>query len=103
MYDIVKFLQLKFTKDGLQMTPSLPRDEYKITTKLVGYSQTKDRITGYYKPLVNGTYKVEMDLVNVGCTFRKLKVNGIETPANFSGSKVSFEGTADGSLTWELS
>lgn len=61
LYDIVKFLQLEFHVNGFKMTPSIPKDEYKVSTKLIGYQQTKKEISGYYKPLKGGKCRVEIN------------------------------------------
>lgn len=102
LYDIVKFLQLEFHVNGFKMTPSIPKDEYKVSTKLIGYQQTKKEISGYYKPLKGGKCRVEINLMYVKNKFTKLFVNGIEHDFSLNNNSVSFMVDIDDELTWKL-
>lgn len=102
LYDCVKFLQPKFTKEGVEIKPSLPKEEYQIKTKLIGYTQTKEKITGYYQPLQCGSYKVTLDLSALDKTFSVVIVNGTQVDADLGSGIISFEGMADTKLVWEI-
>lgn len=102
LYDTMKFLQLEFTKEGLRMTPSVPRDEYKVTSKLIEYKQTNNKISGYYNPLIAGEYTISIDLSNVGRNFSKLIVNGNEQKIDLDREAIIFKGEANTTLIWEL-
>ena len=94
LYLIFKLLQLNFNRDGVSMTPSIPREEYEISSKLIGYIQTKTKISGWYAPLVDGTYTFELDLRNVALCANTLQVNSVNTPYEIKDTKIIFKATS---------
>jgi len=102
LYDIFKLLQLEFSGAGVKMTPSIPREEYKIKSKLIGFEREKDKISGYYYPVVPGEYTIEVDVKNLNMVFKKLVVNGESIEIDYNSTTITFRGKADRKLEWCL-
>ncbi len=102
IYDTVRFLQPIYTREGLELTPSLPKDTFRFSSKLLGYEQTPEAIGGHYRPLTSGTYTITIDTANINHKPTSVFVNGELVEATFDGTRITFAGEANDTLTWEL-
>lgn len=62
LFNITHLIGVNFTKDGIEFTPSLPKDEFRFTSSLLGFTRTKEGFSGWYAPLKEGTWKFALTL-----------------------------------------
>ncbi len=105
LYNIIHLIGAKFTKEGLEFSPSLPEEIYDFSSPLLGFKKSEDVYSGWYDPLVEGNWKVslklEYDELN---QFVKLEVNDLENEINIEGEQIVFYGKSElkKPLRWKL-
>ena len=77
LYSAAKLMGVEFTEKGLTLAPCLPLDSYRFTTRLVGLEKSAAAYTGWYSPLVAGTWTISLRLpVHEAARATHLVVNG---------------------------
>ena len=102
LFNTKHLIGLEFTKEGLEIIPTLPFEEYSYSTPLFGLSKSKEGYSGWYAPEKEGTWKVTIKLAkNEIKKFSSVSINGIKKPLSITENKVSF--TAKGTpLKWAI-
>jgi hypothetical protein len=81
LYDVAKLMGVEFTPEGVELTPSLPKDEYRFASPLVGLEKSKKGYSGWYSPIVAGTWQVTLHIPeNQRSHITNLEVNGEKKP-----------------------
>ena len=81
LYDVAKLMGVEFTPEGMELTPSLPKNEYHFTSPVVGLEKSKEGYSGWYSPSVAGKWQVILRIPeNERSLFTKLEVNGKKKP-----------------------
>ncbi len=62
LYNITSLMGIRFTKEGLIISPKIPKDEYSFNTPLVGFIRTKSDISGWYNPSNFGKWRIEIQM-----------------------------------------
>ena len=105
LYSVAKLMGTEFTEQGVDLAPSLPKDEYRFTSPLLELEKTKQGYRGRYSPMTAGTWRITLKLgekernrVSV------LTVNGKDQKLTSEGDKVVLTGASapDRPLTWSL-
>jgi hypothetical protein len=106
LYDTLKLIGAEFTPEGLTLSPTLPHDSYRFDSPLLGLEKSRDGYSGWYAPLLGGTWEVTLDLLEQDRSrFSRLEVNGQVQQIPFRvGGSVRFSGeSAPGQpLRWSL-
>ena len=106
LYTITKLIGVEFTPEGLTLTPTLPLESYRFSSPLFGMEKTPQGYSGWYEPLVPGTYTIEFCPPQAESPrFARLEVNGSELAVQRSSSgTISFSGeSAPGKpLRWKV-
>jgi hypothetical protein len=93
LYDIPKLLDVEFTPQGVEFTPSLPQPEYRFGSPLLGLEKSVGGYSGWYSPQTAGIWQVTLHLPEgEGNRFTALEVNGRSQPITRTGA---------GALQWE--
>jgi hypothetical protein len=93
LYTIVKLIGLEFTEEGFILAPSLPKDEYEFSSPLLGLKKSKGSYSGYYAPLMKGTWKIEFMLnADEIERFNRVEINGKEAKLVREGQFITFSG-----------
>jgi hypothetical protein len=77
LYSASKLLGLEFTPEGLDLAPTLPLDEYRFTSPLVGVIKTATGYEGWYAPSKAGEWRVRLKLAG-----RTLERRGKSAPGS---------------------
>jgi len=105
LYCTTKLIGTKFTSEGVEFTPTLPKDEYKFSSPLFGFEKSKDGYSGWYYPKVAGTWKISLKL-NKDETklFSTIEINEKEEKITIEGDKIIWSGISapDKPFRWEL-
>jgi cellobiose phosphorylase len=105
IFNLIHLIGANFTKDGIEITPSLPKEEYYFNSPLLGFSKSKQGYSGWYKPNISGRWKITLKLKDEEIsTFHFLKVNNKEEDINIREHSITITGNSakDKPLTWEL-
>ena len=102
LYTAVHFLCPNYTGAGISLTPSLPKEQYRIESPLLGYAQTETEIRGHYRPVRSGPVTVAIDLCRHPFSVQNLEVNGHPASFELHGTVLSFTGEADPELRWKI-
>ncbi|NVM36436.1 MAG: hypothetical protein HWN81_12630, partial [Candidatus Lokiarchaeota archaeon] len=83
LYNIIHLIGAKFTKEGIELSPSLPKKQYYFSSPLLGFKKSDDGYSGWYAPLVEGNWKVTLKLDTDELNqFVSLEVNDSENDIN---------------------
>ncbi|MFX0061249.1 MAG: GH36-type glycosyl hydrolase domain-containing protein [Candidatus Hermodarchaeota archaeon] len=94
LYTATKLIGLNLTPEGIEFSPTLPKDEYKFTSPLIGFEKTKDGYSGWYTPQVAGNWKISLKLSEDELKiFKTIKVNGKEEELKSSDGRLVWSGT----------
>jgi hypothetical protein len=105
LFNTIHLLGIKFSPEGMEYAPILPKDEYSFSTPLVGIEKSPDGYSGWYHPSVPGTWKIIVELdENEIKTLKVLEINGKEVSITSEGGSIFFSGenTPDIPLRWAL-
>ncbi|MCK5151248.1 MAG: hypothetical protein KAQ65_05395, partial [Candidatus Thorarchaeota archaeon] len=105
LYDVSKLLGIEFNPEGIDIMPTLPKDEYRFTSPLLELEKSRTGFKGRYAPLTGGTWKISVKLNDSDMKrISSLTVNGIRIEAVYEEGKIVFSGvsTPDAPLEWEI-
>ncbi len=105
LYNLVNLTGIKFTSEGVEYTPTLPKDEYKFHSPLVGLEKTPSGYEGWYAPSIAGTWKITLTLPQEQAkAFSNIEVNGKAIDFNFVNDQIILRGesTPDKPLRWAV-
>ncbi len=105
LYDITRLMGLTFTRNGVEINPSLPKDSFKLITSLFGLIKSHDGYSGWYHPKKEGKWNLsfkmsEDELKNI----KSISINGAKSDYSIDKGFLLFigENKGDKSLKWEI-
>ena len=99
LFDTMMFLLPESTNDGIKLKPSLPFDEYEITSPLLGYKQGKNELSGWYCPKTANTYKI---VIEVDFEVDELYVNGKNIEYVSDNHSITFNVKNTSMINWQI-
>jgi hypothetical protein len=105
LYSTIKLAGVEFSSAGIDFTPRLPMDEYRLSSPLLGFARTSKGYSGWYAPLRTGKWKITIKLLDADLSKIKIvEVNGRAEEIIFQDGAVVFYGTGGQSepLRWRL-
>ena len=106
LYDIVKLVGVEFTPEGMVFAPTLPLEEYRFNSALLGFEKSIDGYSGWYEPLTGGNWQISVKLPEEERSrLDHLEVNRREQPAQIDADGIlrfSGESSSDKPLRWSL-
>ncbi|MHA1751522.1 MAG: GH36-type glycosyl hydrolase domain-containing protein [Candidatus Helarchaeota archaeon] len=105
LYSVIKLLGIEFSPNGLEIKPSIPKDEYEFYSPLIMFKKTENGYTGHYSPNKIGNWKISIILPeNEIENIEKLEVNGKSIMFNKEQDRIEFEGksSAKNPLKWTI-
>ena len=106
LYNLIHLIGVKFTKEGIEFSPSLPKEKYNFSSPILGFKKSEVGYSGWYAPLVDGNWKVTFELDDDELNqFVRLEVNDLESEINIEEKKIFFWGKSklNKPLRWNLS
>ena len=103
LYNVTHLIGIKFTLEGVEFTPNLPKDEYDFSTPLLGFKKSNDSYSGWYAPTVEGVWKITLALSESEAQlFKTLEINEKEEEFELQGNKIIWKGrsTINKPLQW---
>jgi hypothetical protein len=106
LYNTLHLIGAKFTVEGVEISPIIPKDEFKFSSPIIGIEKSKNNYSGWYKPLMKGTWKITLRLKSeeIRNTI-SLEVNGKKDDFNIIEDKIIFYGKSEynKALRWNIS
>jgi len=103
LYSLIKLVGIKFSPDGISITPALTHSQFEFSSPLAGIIKDSDGYHGWYAPVGGEIQTVRLQL-QADEIFSTLYINGKQQ--DMSGSrtgKIVFQGTPrQGKLSWDL-
>ncbi|MFX0058990.1 MAG: GH36-type glycosyl hydrolase domain-containing protein [Candidatus Hodarchaeota archaeon] len=106
LYNCIHLIGAKFTKEGIEFSPVLPKDKYEFNTKILGFKKSKMGYSGWYSPLEEGNWKITLHLTEEEInSIQSLKINSKQEKFNKNENSISWIGRSrkNKPLFWELS
>jgi len=103
LYTITKLIGVKFTKKGLKIIPAFPKEHYEFSSKLFGFTKSKDGYSGWYAPIKEGIWEISISLKESDIKdISKLEVNGIDQEFTIKDDRIIWSGRSylDKPLKW---
>ncbi|MFX1438437.1 MAG: hypothetical protein ACFFAA_14770, partial [Promethearchaeota archaeon] len=105
IFNLIHLVGANFTKDGVEITPSLAKEEYYFESPLFGFSKSKLGYSGWYTPSALGSWTISLKLKEDEINdFKHLKINNKEEQLMIKNDCIIIGGnsTLDEPFTWEL-
>jgi hypothetical protein len=106
LYTAAKLLGVEFTAKGVLLEPTLPLEDYRFRSPLLGLAKARGRYEGWYEPKVAGTWTITLRLTPEERKRKAaLRVNGKKQVATRTADgDIEFEGgsTPGKPLRWVL-
>ncbi|MCX8188755.1 MAG: hypothetical protein N3F64_03520 [Nitrososphaeria archaeon] len=104
LYSLMKLINIEFTKEGVTIDPSIPKQDYSIESPLIGFKKSLEGYSGWYNPLVKGRYKIEIKLSKEELNkIFLVEVNSAEKDVILKDGKVIIEGeTVEDGIRWKI-
>lgn len=99
LFDTIMFLLPESTNEGIKLKPSLPFDEYEITSPLLGYKQRKNEIVGWYHPMNSNNYTITIE---VDFKVDEVCVNGKEVDFTSNDHFITFKVENMSKINWVI-
>jgi len=105
LYGTIHLIGAKFSTKGIELAPILPQNEYKFSSPILGFEKSKEGYSGWYSPLVEGTWMISLTLEREDLQARlSLKINDKEEKVVIEDGKITFRGGSKPNkpLRWEV-
>jgi len=106
IFNTIHLIGAKFTKEGVELSPTLPKEEYQFTSPLLGFMKSKEGYSGWYAPEVEGNWKISLRLSKDEILkFKTITINGKTEKLTIEGDVIIYQGssTPNKPLQWKLS
>lgn len=105
LYDVTRLIGITFTPEGVEIKPTLPQEEYRFKSSLIGFEKTASGYSGWYSPKREGTWKLTVELTDqeiekIGPIF----TNGNKNEFAIMGNRVVLTGDSrlNKPLSWQI-
>ena len=106
LYSAAKLMGIQFTPEGVELSPALPKPEYRFESPLLGLDRSPDGYSGWYAPSQPGKWQVTLTLPPPErARFVYLEVNGQAQPLHTNAVGAFYwtgESSPDRPLRWSL-
>ena len=105
IFNLSHLIGVNFTKNGVEITPSSPKEEYYFKSPLFGFSKSKLGYSGWYTPNVSGSWTISLKLKESEIdSFKFLKVNNRIEEIRVKDNCILITGTStpEEPFMWEL-
>ncbi|MHA2423253.1 MAG: GH36-type glycosyl hydrolase domain-containing protein [Candidatus Thorarchaeota archaeon] len=105
LYDVSKLVGVEFNPEGIDIIPTIPKEQYRFSSPILELEKTKKGFKGRYSPLSGGTWKIAVKLSEADMKkISGLVVNGSSVDIAYSDNKLVFTGdsTSEKPLQWEI-
>ncbi|MFW9823950.1 MAG: GH36-type glycosyl hydrolase domain-containing protein [Candidatus Thorarchaeota archaeon] len=106
LFNTLHLIGAKFTIEGVNLNPTLPKEEYEFSSPILGLIKSKTGYSGWYAPLTEGTWKMMLKLKKDEIKkISSLEVNGKQTEIVIEEDTILWSGESKMSkpLKWRIS
>ena len=105
LFNTIHLLGIKFSVEGLEYAPILPKNKYKFSSPLVGLEKSAEGYSGWYAPSIASTWQIRLTLNEAEAkALNHLEINGKEVSLVREGGTIIFSGESvpDKPLRWSV-
>jgi hypothetical protein len=105
LYSITRLIGIDFTSEGVELKPTIPKDSFKFKSSLIGLEKTKSGYSGWYKPKIEGRWKVTIELSSEDLVkINSILTNGNENEFMVLGNRIVMTGESkiEQPFKWEI-
>jgi hypothetical protein len=104
LYTAAKLLGVEFHEHGVNFAPTIPLPQYEFSSTLVGFKKSAYGYSGWYAPIVPGTWEVEISLPETErARIRQIAVNGVPQKWNSQQPiRLHGESSPGNALQWKI-
>ncbi|NVM46035.1 MAG: hypothetical protein HWN79_14050 [Candidatus Lokiarchaeota archaeon] len=105
LYDLTRLMGINFTSEGVELKPTLPEEEYRFKSSLIGIEKTVNGYSGWYSPKKEGTWKLSIELTNQELEkISSINTNGNKNEFAIMGNRVILTGESklNKPLSWQI-
>ncbi len=106
LYSAARLLGIRFTTEGLEFQPTLPKTAYRFESPLLGFEKSSHGYSGWYAPSKAGRWEITLIMPEIDRErLTKLRVNGYEQLVYYrkdGALQWSGESTQGEPLRWSL-
>ena len=105
LFNIIHLIGARFTNKGLELSPKLPEDIYKISSPIIGFEKSKEGYSGWYAPVIEGIWEISLTLgIEELNSITSLKINDKEVNIEIIEDRIIFRGKSEvnNPLIWKI-
>jgi hypothetical protein len=105
LYNTISLIGVKFTSEGVDIAPPLPKEEYEFSSPIIGFQKSKEGYSGWYAPKTEGMWKIKIKLSKEELrNIKTLEVNEREEKVIIEEASIILQGTNKIStpLRWKI-
>jgi len=105
LFNIIHLIGAKFTSKGLDLSPKLPEDTYKVSSPIIGFEKSKEGYSGWYAPVKEGIWEISLTLeIEELNSITSLKINDKEVKIEITEDRIIFRGKSEvnNPLIWKI-
>jgi len=96
LFNTKHLIGVEFTKEGLEITPSLPFEQYEYSTPILGFKKDQKGYSGWYAPKKEGTWTITITLSTEDLNrLTSITINGKTQSLIIREGKIVFTGTSE--------
>ena len=105
LFNTSSLIGVRFTRKGVELRPTLPKEQYKFSSPLLSLEKTKRGYSGWYNPKKGGNWTLSLELSKEEIDqFKTILINGKIAKFSIEENKIFWNGKSkiDKPLIWKL-
>ncbi len=105
LYDITRLIGINFTRKGVEINPTLPKDNFELITSLFGLTKSLNRYSGWYNPKKEGKWNLSFKMSDEELkNIKSISINGVKSDYSIDKGFLNLIGAnkIDKPLTWQI-
>ncbi len=105
LYDIIRLVGINFTREGIEINPTLPKDSFELITSLFGLKKSHNGYSGWYNPKKEGKWNLSFKMSDKEIkNIKSISINGVKSDYSLDKGFLNLigENKIDKPLTWQI-
>jgi len=105
LYDIIRLVGINFTREGIEINPTLPKDSFELITSLFGLKKSHNGYSGWYNPKKEGKWNLSFKMTDKEIkNIKSISINGVKSDYSIDKGFLNLigENKIDKPLTWQI-
>jgi len=105
LYDLTRLVGINFTREGVKINPTLPKDSFELITSLFGLVKSHNGYSGWYNPKKEGKWILSFKMSDEELkNIKFISINGVKSDYSIDKGFLNLIGAnkIDKPLTWQI-